>query len=144
MALCTEAAAGGGTEADPVYLEIIERVAIPTADGKGFAETVSVKVPAWRDPTDGEVYLDSEAMPIIEKVKARHVGLMIPGEIKDLRLRLGLTQKEICKLLQIGMKTWTRWETGCERPFRSVNILLRALNDGKIDMPYLRALAAHA
>lgn len=128
-------------EPDPVYMEVTQPVRIPSRDGKQFAETVRVKVPAWRDPEDGEIYLDSEAERILEKVKARHIGLLTTSQIKALRQRLGLTQKEICKLLQIGMKTWTRWETGRERPFRSINVLLCALNDGKIDVPYLRALA---
>jgi DNA-binding transcriptional regulator YiaG len=80
-------------------------------------------------------------MEILDKVKARHTGLLTPSQIRALRQRLNLTQKEICKLLQTGMKTWTRWETGRERPFRSTNVLLCALNDGKIDVAYLRALA---
>ena len=125
---------------DPVYVEITEPVHVPTTDGKQFAETVHVKVPAWRDPEDGEIYLDSDATPILEKVKARYIGLLTTSQIKALRRRLGLTQKEISRLLQIGMKTWTRWETGRERPFRSINVLLCALNDGRIDVPYLRAL----
>ncbi len=98
-------------------------------------------MPAWRDSKDGEIYLDTEATAILDRVKARHLGLLTPEQIRALRLRLGLTQKTISELLQIGEKTWTRWETGRERPFRSINLLLCALNDGKIDMPYLRSLA---
>jgi DNA-binding transcriptional regulator YiaG len=128
-------------ESDPVYVEVTEPVGIPTPDGKRFAETVHVKVPAWRDPEDGEIYLDSDAIQLLQKVKARHTGLLTTSQIKALRQRLGLTQKKICKLLQIGMKTWTRWETGRERPFRSINVLLCALNDGKIDVAYLQGLA---
>jgi DNA-binding transcriptional regulator YiaG len=141
MPLHTEETNWFTPESDPVYIEITEAVRIPTPDGKQFAETVRVKVPAWRDSQDGEVYLDSDATPILEKVVARHMGLLTTNQIKALRQRLGLTQKEICTLLQIGMKTWTRWETGRERPFRSTNVLLCALNDGKIDVPYLRTLA---
>ena len=126
---------------DPVYLEVMQPVRIPTLDGRQCAETVRVNLPAWRDPEDGEIYLDTEADRILERVKARHTGLLTISEIKGLRERMGLTQKEICKLLQIGMKTWTRWETGRERPFRSINVLLCALNDAKIDVAYLRALA---
>ena len=60
---------------------------------------------------------------------------------KALRKRLGLTQPQISELLQIGEKTWTRWETGRERPSRSINVLLFALNDGKLDAAYLRSVA---
>jgi len=121
-------------------IEVEERVAIPTLDGSAVAETVTVKVPAWRDPKDGEVYLDGEATAILDRVKARHMGLLTPEELKQLRLRLRLTQKEVSELLQIGEKTWTRWESGRERPSRSINILLSGLNDGRLDVAYLQSL----
>src|ERR1019366_4599833 len=76
-------------------IEVDEPVHIPTLDGGGIAETVKVKVPAWRDPKDGEVYLDTEATAILDKVKARHMGLLTPEQIKALRKRLGLTQPQI-------------------------------------------------
>jgi DNA-binding transcriptional regulator YiaG len=122
-------------------IEVEEPVHIPNLDGTGIAETIQVKVPAWRDPKDGEVYLDAEATAILDKVKARHMGLLLPEQIKALRKGLGLTQPQISELLQIGEKTWTRWETGRERPSRSINVLLFALNDGKLDATYLRSVA---
>jgi transcriptional regulator with XRE-family HTH domain len=67
--------------------------------------------------------------------------LLTPDQIRSLRERLGLTQREVSELLQIGEKTWTRWETGRDRPSRSINVLLCALNDGRIDVAYLRSLA---
>ena len=121
-------------------IHVEEPVNIPTLDGTGIAETVTVKVPAWRDPKDGEIYLDTEATAILDKVKARRMGLLTPEQIKALRERLELTQKQISELLQIGEKTWTRWETGRERPSRSINVLLSTLNDGKIDVCYLQSL----
>jgi DNA-binding XRE family transcriptional regulator len=51
-----------------------------------------------------------------------------------------VTQKELAELLQIGEKSWTRWETGREHPSRSINILICALNDGQIDLNYLRSV----
>lgn len=122
-------------------IEVEELLYIPTLDGTGLAETIKVKVPAWRDPKDGEVYLETEATALLDKAKARYMGLLTPEQIRALRERLGLTQKQISGLLQIGDKTWTRWETGRERPFRSINVLLNALSDGKIDLTYLRSLA---
>ena len=122
-------------------IEVEEPVHIPNLDGSGIAETIHVKVPAWRDPKDGEVYLDTEATAILDKVKARHMGLLTPEQIKALRKRLGLTQPQISELLQIGEKTWTRWETGRERPSRSINVLLFALNDERLDAVYLRSVA---
>lgn len=122
-------------------VEIEEPVHIPTLDGTGIAETIPVKVMAWRDRKDGEIYFDTEAAAVLDKVKARHMGLLTPEQIKALRRRLGLTQPQISELLQIGEKTWTRWETGRDRPSRSINVLLFALNDGKLDVAYLRSVA---
>src|SRR5713101_7042377 len=89
---------------DPAPVEIIEAVPIPSPDGRQFAETVHVTLPAFRDP-DGEIYWDADAVRIIERTKARHIGLLTKGQIKALRQRLGLTQKQLCNLLQIGLKT---------------------------------------
>jgi DNA-binding transcriptional regulator YiaG len=122
-------------------IEVEEPVHIPTLDGIGIAKTIAVKVPAWRDPKEGEIYLDTEATAILDKIKARHMGLLPPDQLKALRKRLDLTQPQISELLQIGEKTWTRWETGRERPSRSLNVLLGALNDGKLDVAYLRSMA---
>jgi len=117
-------------------------IPIPTSDGKEIAYTIPVELPARYDEEVQDYILDGEAMAEIDRVKARHMGLLSPEEIKALRTRLGITQKELAELLQIGAKSWTRWETGRERPSRSMNILLRALHDGKIDLNYLRSLRA--
>ncbi len=64
--------------------EISEPVSIPALDGKSVTETVQVKVRAWRNPKDGEIYLDGEALAELDRVKARHMGIMLPTEIKEL------------------------------------------------------------
>jgi DNA-binding transcriptional regulator YiaG len=111
-------------------------VQIPDATGERIIETIGVEVPAWQDEA-GEIYLDGESEAKIESVKARHMGLLSPDDIRELRLGLGLTQREIARLLQLGEKSWTRWESGRERPSRSMNLLLHALCDGRIDTAYL-------
>jgi DNA-binding transcriptional regulator YiaG len=121
-------------------VEVEEPVHIPTLDGKGIAETVHVKVPAWKDPRDGEIYLDEAAHEILDKTKARYMGLLSADRISRLRERHRLTQAKIAQLFQLGEKTWTRWESGRERPSRSMNTLLRAFEDGKIDEKYLNSI----
>ena len=115
-------------------------VAIPTLDGKGVAETVMVKVPCTVDPVTGEQLLDGDALAELDRVKARHMGLLQPEQIHQMRVDLGLTQKDISELLQLGAKSYTRWESGNERPSRSMNILLRGIADGKLTVDYLRSL----
>jgi len=114
-------------------------VHIPTVDGQGIAETKEVEVDAWRNPNNGEIYLDGEALKQLDDVKARYFGLMLPDEIKELRDQFGVTQKRMAELLEIGEKSYCRWETGRERPSRSMNLLLTAVRDGRIDVAYLLA-----
>lgn len=114
-------------------------VFIPNATGDGIAETIMQEVPAWKDPKTGQIYLDGEAHEILDTVKARHLGILLPKQLQNMRKSIGLTQKKMAELLQLGEKTWTRWETGTERPSRSMNVLLCALHEGKIDVGYLRS-----
>ena len=116
------------------------KISIPTIGGKTVAEVVEIQVPCLKDPTSGEEFLGSEAMSMMDQVKARYMGLLLPEEIKQLRESMGLTQKKMSELLQIGAKSYTRWETGKDRPSRSMNLLLRAIADGKVTFEYLRTI----
>jgi len=118
-------------------------VHIPTLDGRSVAETITVEVEVERDAAGVET-LDGAALAKLDAAKARHMGLLSPHEIKQIRLGLKLTQYEISNLLQIGQKTYTRWETGRERPSRSLNLLLRCLADRRIDPLYLTTLTPNA
>lgn len=120
--------------------EIVEiPVPIPNLDGDGILFTKTVKVEAVFDPEVGDYLLDGAALQKIEAAKMRHMGLLTPEDIRSLREGLGLTQRAICELLQIGEKTYTRWESGRDHPSRSLNLLLKALRDGRIDIAFLCA-----
>jgi DNA-binding transcriptional regulator YiaG len=115
-------------------------VAIPNAERTAIVERITIRVPVERDPVTGEEVLTSEALDLIEDTQARHMGLLLPGEIRALRKSLGLTQRGFGDLLQVGEKTATRWETGRGRPSRSLNVLLCALRDGQLPTWYLERL----
>lgn len=121
-------------------IRINHPVQIPNLEGTGYSETVPLDLEVWQNE-EGEVFFDDEANTQIEKVRARHMGLLTPEAIRKLRERLDLTQDQIAGLLQIGKKSWSRWETGRERPSRSMNILLHALYDNRIDLSYLQMMA---
>jgi DNA-binding transcriptional regulator YiaG len=121
-------------------IEVGEKVKIPTPDGNGVAEVISVTVPARRDPATGKVYFGAEAIRIMDDVRARHMGLLTTDEIREIRIRRGLTQARMAELLRLGLKTWTRWESGRERPSQSMNVLICALRDGRITVSYLEEL----
>jgi DNA-binding transcriptional regulator YiaG len=125
-------------EFETVWTEV--PVFIPTLDGKDVAETIPHRVQALKSRKTGEIYLDGNALAELDRVKARHLGLLTPQQIKELREHMGLTQEAISKLLQIGEKSWTRWETGRERPSRSMNLFLHTLWDGKVTIPYLQLM----
>ena len=120
--------------------KILFNVHIPNLDGDGIAYTVPIEVQACTDSETGEDVLTPESMELIEKTQARHMGLMSAEDIKALRERLDFSQQEMSDLLQIGAKSYTRWESGRARPSRSMNVTLCALRDGQLDLNYLRAL----
>jgi len=116
-------------------------VTVPVPEGVGREPRVlEVEVNGWRDPVDGEVYLSGNTTAFLDQIKAHEMGLLAPEDFKLIRERLQLTQEEISSLLQIGQRSWTRWETGRERPTRSINVLVRSLYDGIITVPYLEEL----
>lgn len=116
------------------------RVHIPTPDGKGIAKTIMVTVKSLTDPRTGEVYLSGDALEDMDSVKARYLGVLLPSEIKTMRERLGLTQHQMSELLSTDEKTYPRWENGRERPSESMNRLLVALWEGRLNLADLRAM----
>ena len=116
-------------------------VIVPNMDGTGVAEKVKVTIPVRWDEEVKEWVLTPEAHQIIDDTKARHMGLLLPAQLKELRHRYNFTQIEMGELFQIGDKSWTRWETGKQRPSRSINLLIRALYEGKISINYLLEMA---
>lgn len=115
-------------------------VRIPNADGTGVAERIDVDVPVKWDAELEEWLLTPEAHQIIDNTKARHMGLISPAELREMRTRFHLTQQQIGELIQVGEKSYTRWETGRSRPSRSINVLLCALRDARLSIPYLQSL----
>jgi DNA-binding transcriptional regulator YiaG len=118
------------------------KVAIPTADGRRIAEHITVDVPMRWDAGLKQWLMDSDAMEMLDAAKTRHMGLMLPAELLSLRQRLGLSQRDIGELLRIGAKSWTRWETGLQRPSQVINLLLKLLDAGTITPTQLRAIGA--
>lgn len=67
----------------------------------------------WQEcDTCHEAILDDEASSLIEESRRKAEGLLTPGEIRQLRRNIGLTQTEMSGLLGIGDKTYCRWESG--------------------------------
>jgi DNA-binding transcriptional regulator YiaG len=112
-------------------------VLVPNVDGTGVAERVKVTVPLKWDEELQEWLLTPEAHETIENTKARHMDLLLPAQFKELRERYGYSQQQMGELFQVGEKSWTRWESGKHRPSRSINLLIRALYEGRLPLNYL-------
>lgn len=55
-------------------------------------------------------------------------GLLTSDEIKAIRKKLGATQKELAEMLEVGEKTFARYENGQVTQSRAMDFTLRALN----------------
>jgi DNA-binding transcriptional regulator YiaG len=113
-------------------------VAIPDRNGTRIAERLTILVEMEWDEELQEWNITDRGLQAIEDTKARHMGLMLPDELRHLRERLQLTQSEMSELLQLGEKSWTRWESGKQRPSKSVNLLIRALDEGELTIDFLQ------
>jgi len=112
-------------------------VLVPSLDGTSIAERVPIQVTLEWDEEVKEWLLTPEAHEAIENTQARHMGLLLPAQFRELRDRYGCSQQEMGALFQVGEKSWTRWESGKHRPTRSISLLVRALYDGEISLEYL-------
>lgn len=112
-------------------------VLVPNMEGTEVEKKVTVQIPLAWDEEFGQWVLTPEAHQIIDDTKAVHMGLLLPAQLKELRQRLGFSQKQMGGLFQVGEKSWTRWESGKHRATRSINLLIRALYDGEISVNYL-------
>lgn len=101
-----------------------------------FVETIEVEV--FR--SFGEEVLTPESSEKVERVKARHLGLMTGADIKAMRERLKLPQKRLTALLQCGEKTLSHWENGHGHPTGLSNTILRLLDEGFIAPASLEAV----
>lgn len=102
-----------------------------------FLETIEVD--AYQN--FGEEFLTPESSELIEQTKARHLGLLTGKDIKDLRKRLKLSQKQLTALLDCGEKSLSRWENGRGYPTGVVNRLLRLLDEAYISPANLEAVS---
>lgn len=111
-------------------------VLVPNAAGTDI-QRANVQVPLRWDEELRDWLMTPEAHDIIENKKAAMIGLLVPAQLKELRERYELSQKEAGELFQVGGKSWNRWESGEYRPSRSINLLIRALYEGEISINYL-------
>ena len=79
----------------------------------------------WVCGSCDEEELPPELVARIEAERYRLEGLLSPLEVQDVRKRVGLSQREMAKLLGVGEKTYTRWELGLSAQTKSMDNLIR-------------------
>lgn len=82
--------------------------------------------------------LGEDAIAIYRK---KH-GLLSAEEIRAIRNRFNLTQRDLARLLHLGANTVSRWESGRNVQTAAMDILLRLIRDLPGSIDYLRGHAA--
>jgi putative zinc finger/helix-turn-helix YgiT family protein len=76
------------------------------------AVDLSATVPIIKCGDCGQGFLDHIAEDICHEAVCRHLGVMTPSQIKDLRNLYGLTQAQFAEITKLGEATLSRWERG--------------------------------
>jgi putative zinc finger/helix-turn-helix YgiT family protein len=100
------------------------------ADIKHDGRTFHIDIPRLSlyrcDNCPNSVVLTDEADEIVGVELRRVANLLQPDEIKEIRKRHGLSQKELADLFGIGEATVCRWEKGTQIQQRAFDKMLRA------------------
>jgi len=79
----------------------------------------------WSCEACGEDELPPELVARIEAERYRLEGILSPTEVRAVRKRVDLSQREMARLLGVGEKTYTRWELGLSAQTKSMDNLIR-------------------
>jgi len=75
----------------------------------------------------GLVFAGSDAEDARHEAVCRHLGVMTPVEIRELRARLGFSRRRLSEISGLGSASLARWETGRQVPSRGSDRYLRLL-----------------
>ena len=81
--------------------------------GSGAAAvTLQVELPVRRCAACEFEFLDQEAEKLRHDALCRHLGVLSPGEIRNLRKRYRMTRAEFAQVTGLGEASLSRWENG--------------------------------
>jgi len=119
--------------------EFVECVGILTTKIRGV--TVEVEQDELRCSRCGEIRVSLDSAEAAEEragaLVRDQLGLLHPGEIRDLREGLGLTQAGLESQLGLGPKTVVRWESGRVMQNKATDNLLRLIRRDATALAYL-------
>jgi len=87
-----------------------------------------VEVPELRVPrcgSCGELVFDNEADEQIAEAFRHQLGLLLAEQIRENRVQLGLSQRELADHLGVAVETISRWENGALTQTRAMDRYLR-------------------
>lgn len=102
--------------------------------------TIIIQNAEWEEcGACSEVILSLDLEHAIEKERYRRLGLLPPQDILEIRKCAGLSQTQMAKLLGVGEKTYTRWESGSSLQNKSSDNLIRLVATNADLFPKLEA-----
>ena len=101
-------------------------------------QKLTISQPAEYCLSCGESYLSADVIKATKKdivdFKRSVDHLLKTEEIRNIRKKLNLTQQEASKIFGGGIRSFYKYETGENNPHRSLDILLRLIDNKKIDL----------
>lgn len=99
---------------------------VPAGSGDEFFE---VEVPVVECPTCGFSYTDHRAEVLRHEGACRYFGLLTPDEVKAVRANLRMSRRQFDEAFGIPPASQERWENGRLMQNKSLDTLLRALQN---------------
>ncbi len=103
-----------------------QRQQFPYGEGNRAVQLEAL-LPVRRCSECGFEYLDDAAEEIRHEAVCRHLGVLTPHEIRELREQYGLSRMAFSRLTHLGEATLNRWETGALIQNHAYDRLLRLL-----------------
>lgn len=75
----------------------------------------------------GLVFAGSDAEDARHEAVCRHLGVLTPSEIREIRRQLGLSRRRLSEITGLGSASLARWETGRQVQSRASDRYLRLL-----------------
>jgi DNA-binding transcriptional regulator YiaG len=96
-------------------------------DKKPTKVETGVQVTLEYDEIFADFNLTDESARKLDEIRAKHLGRYLGEDVKMLRVKLGMSQKDMSLWLGLGGKTISRWENGHSIPSLSMSENLRRI-----------------
>ena len=96
-------------------------------DKKPTKVETGVEVTLEYDEVFDDFVLSDESSRKLDEIRAKHLGRYLGEDVKKLRAKLSMSQKDMSLWLGLGGKTISRWENGHSIPSLSMSENLRRI-----------------